>query len=111
MEQPGILKVITEDVDGITVAMRHQWQRVSDSDLNCMKHYAVVSGVITNNGIYQIMHDVDPMNFRMNGVRSKFKLLKYMKDDETGEIILMSIDISAEEAIELIDHADQFTWN
>ena len=111
MEKPEVMKVITEDAGGVTIATRHEWQKIREDKLNCLNTYAVVRSVISVNGIYQIMKDVDPVNYLNPEIRSAFILLKYTTDEETGKIVIMYVEIGAEEAKELITHADQFVWS
>ena len=110
MEKPEAIKVIVEDADGITIAMRHEWQRIQEDNLGSLRAYSVVRCVISTNGVYQIMKDIDPLTFLSseNG-RSNFKLVKYATDEKTGKIIILAVDICEEEAKELATSTEQFT--
>ena len=98
-----IYRITTEDAEGITFATRHKWNQIHSDQLNELNGYTIIGGFFSSCGIYHIMRDSSPMNFP----EESFKLVKHSIDEETGRGILLSMDVTREEATELIKNERQ----
>ena len=108
MDKPETYKLITEDAEGITIALRHEWTKIYDIELAKLAHHEIIDSIITANGIYHILRDTSTESIMTPG-RNNHKLLKYTTSEETGRVDMMMLDICEEEARQLQAHMLQMT--
>ena len=96
-QQPEVVRIATEDAEGMTFATRREWKRIHDDQLPELNGYAIVKTVASTTGYYHILQDANPLSF-YNNETDPYKLMKYSLDEETGKIIILAMDISEEEA-------------
>lgn len=96
-KQPEVIRIATEDAEGMTFATRREWKRIHEDQLPDLNGYAIVKTIASVTGYYHILQDANPMSF-FNKEADPYKLLKYAVDEETGKIIILAMDISEEEA-------------
>ncbi len=95
-------KVIIEDADGITIAIRHDWRRFREDELSTLTTYTIVGNAVGSGGIYQVLRNINPLDF-LQRVSNEFMLVKYVTDEETGKVIVLAVKISSDEATAIIN--------
>ncbi len=98
-------KVIISDNERLSVWTRHDWSRITDEQLHTLDSYAIVSSFIRTSGIYHVLKDIDPMSFLNRDTdRPAFLLMKCAANEETGKLVLLTVEISGKEAAAIRDN-------
>ena len=100
MDQETV-RIVNEDADGITFATRHTWKRIHEDELPELTGFQIIGSFTNSTGIYFILRDSSPYMFP----KEFYKLLQTTGDEETGKTIMLTADISQEEAESLKDPA------
>lgn len=110
ISQPNNSQLIVADADSVTIANRHPWTRIREDQLDQLLRYCLISSMMGVNGIYHILFDHDPFSY-CDRSRSRFIMLKYTVDEETGKIVVHKMDLSDDEARILIDNMHELIWS